>query len=413
MNNLAERVACLCCDKYDSLKKTGKPKENEWTVLAGIVLKDSTQTLSVISLATGTKCLSGTELMDVEKWECGSRLSDSHAEVLARRAFQRYLYNQLDLVLRNKSSNIFEHNESRKIILKENVSFHYFCSQTPCGDCSIFPQTDDELVPTDESCVKRRRIDIGEARGACTLTSNVASRESNTYVDIHRTGAKCVSTEKEQDLYHPGLNYHVIGPLRIKPGRGDRTLSMSCSDKLAKWNAIGIQGALLSRLVPPIRIDTICIGGQCPFSEAAMRRGVHERFADVAHCPDIVQSEKGFAHRKQTTRTQPCPSSIIWCAVPGRQLEVSVDGRKQGVTKKKARGNYLTISRRELFSTFLKIVDEFDKIENGEKNHPKKITYYHAKQSSTTYQRSWQKLKFGSFQAWPDKPTHLQEFVLF
>ena len=33
----------------------------------------------------------------------------------------------------------------------------------------------------------------------------------------------------------------ATGVLRRKPGRGDATLSMSCSDKLAKWCCLGIQ----------------------------------------------------------------------------------------------------------------------------------------------------------------------------
>lgn len=80
--------------------------------------------------------------------------------------------------------------------------------------------------------------------------------------DIYRTGAKCLPSSEIQDSHLPGALYHEIGVVRTKPGRGDRTLSVSCSDKLARWNAVGVQGALLRLILPqPIFFDFIIIGG--------------------------------------------------------------------------------------------------------------------------------------------------------
>ena len=56
--------------------------------------------------------------------------------------------------------------------------------------------------------------------------------------------------------------YARLGALRTKPGRGDspRVLSMSCSDRIARWSALGIQGALASLVLAPVYVHAIVIG---------------------------------------------------------------------------------------------------------------------------------------------------------
>nr|XP_033326541.1 tRNA-specific adenosine deaminase 1 isoform X3 [Megalopta genalis] len=332
MTDFADQVARLCIQKYTNLSKNGKPSEKEWTVLSGIVLQQQNGLLSLVALATGTKCLGEVDLVNMELYEEGSRLHDSHAEVLTRRAFLRYLYEQIDLLFSGAGSDIFFLDEKKKINLKNGISFHFFTSQTPCGDCSIFPK--ENYIENGAPPNKIRKHDYNKVWDLITEPANNEKRQQNV-VDIYRTGAKCVKSADDQDPHQPGIHYHVVGTLRTKPGRGNPTLSLSCSDKIAKWNILGLQGALLSMIIPLIKMETVIIGGGCPFSLSAMERGVYARFNKNIHKIKIVQSQVSFRQQKDDKRKQPCPSSIIWCAVRHRNTEIAVEGRRQGATKRK------------------------------------------------------------------------------
>lgn len=130
-SNFIESITNLCYNFFSTLPKTGKPKSDEWTVLSCIVKSSFGLELEVVSLGTGSKCI-GVQKMSPK----GDILNDSHAEIMARRGFLRYLYEQIELAFKSKMS-IFIVNSDQKCALKPDLSFHLFTSQSPCGDGSI------------------------------------------------------------------------------------------------------------------------------------------------------------------------------------------------------------------------------------------------------------------------------------
>lgn len=104
-------------------------------VLAGIVMEDNGN-LQVISIATGTKCVSGEHMSLM-----GASLNDMHAEIICRRGLIRYFYDQINLLqFSDKASkSIFEPRiNGSGYKLKNNIEFHLYISTAPCGDARVF-----------------------------------------------------------------------------------------------------------------------------------------------------------------------------------------------------------------------------------------------------------------------------------
>lgn len=166
--NFGNQIANLIYSKFNELPKKGKPQPSEWTCVAGIVLEvdfcefsnqktnATEQNLFVIALSTGSKVQTA-KSVNID----GYSVLDSHAEVICRRAFQRFLFHQIQLCLQllktdsqqqqqqNVNSNNFqnllktkqfsliqfvtnEENKFQKFDLKKGLKFHFFISQSPC-----------------------------------------------------------------------------------------------------------------------------------------------------------------------------------------------------------------------------------------------------------------------------------------
>ncbi len=121
------------------------PSVPDCKVLAGIVMSrgDAINGSKVISLATGTRSMRGTNLSPV-----GEAMNDCHAEILVRRGLVSFLYDQLEKFSTSPGESILEPVENQdqssqlRLKVKKDVRFHLYSSSEPCGDasCSSYRQ---------------------------------------------------------------------------------------------------------------------------------------------------------------------------------------------------------------------------------------------------------------------------------
>ncbi|XP_066156487.1 double-stranded RNA-specific editase Adar isoform X4 [Euwallacea fornicatus] len=223
-------------------------------VLAGIVMtrSETVEDAEVLCVTTGTKCVSGGHI-------ClnGSSLNDMHAEIVARRCLVNYLYDQLELLtnegeakpeieriffrpgmelakdfpyhnLDTASTSIFvPRANNRGYELREGIEFHLYINTAPCGDARIFSPHEDSAVDRHPNRISRgqlrTKIESGEGTIPIRGTSGIQTWDG------------------------------II--------QGERLLTMSCSDKICKWNVLGLQGALLSHFIEPIYLKSLVLGG--------------------------------------------------------------------------------------------------------------------------------------------------------
>lgn len=93
-----------------------------------------------------------------------------------------------------------------------------------------------------------------------------------------------------------------------------------------------------------------------------------------------------------------------------RQTEVSVDGRRQGVTKKQLKINgALKISKKELFKKFIDVIKQ--RGINLQDIKSTTVTYKAVKMCSVSYQRQWDDLR-KKFRVWTVKDPQLLNFTV-
>lgn len=202
------KIAEISLELFSKLPKTGKPTKKQWTILSTIVKENTqTNTTEVVALGTGTKCIGMNQMSST-----GDIINDSHAEIVCRKSFLKYLYFEIKSCINNNyESDLLEfHIETVKFNVKSHFIFHFFTTHVPCGDGAIFLKDNRNDLKFDN---RKHSIE--------STLQNVPKKiklDNEIVADIHRTGAKCLSDGSLFDPHKVGINYHVVGPIRTKPG---------------------------------------------------------------------------------------------------------------------------------------------------------------------------------------------------
>ncbi|KAK3016001.1 hypothetical protein RJ639_005948 [Escallonia herrerae] len=197
----------------------------------------------------------------------------------------------------------------------------------------------------------------------------------------------------ESSIRNNGDFSKVIGTVQRKPGRGDTTLSVSCSDKIARWNVVGVQGALLSYFLQPVYLSSITVGQSHISSENylvedQLRRALIDRISPLSN-----KLKSPFQVNKVVRY------SICWNKSGLHEVILGTTGRKQGTS---AKGAVFPSTRSSLCKQESSVISPYND-----------ISYQQIKERAQDYNSTLKAFKGSAhFSNWLAKPLNSEAFCL-
>ena len=278
----ADRVAQVSLDAYQSCVSLSFREHQKQTCVATVVAHFASDGhLQVMGLGVGTKFLTeallraeadiGFDDGAAVRREYGLRVRDCHAEVLARRAFRRQLSLEMQRLLHGVT--IESTFGSFRLILRQSsngdgfdlvdgVTLHFYTSSAPCGNATLkkFAKMgketfvgeleSNEWPQSSHEPVRAHSLRLGQFALLVKKDSTTVT-EKPTAEPRSPTGERAWPVNQNDDWCPPGTSIVSFqnGSLH------------TCSDKICRWNCLGLQGSLLaSMLTNPLYMSTITVG---------------------------------------------------------------------------------------------------------------------------------------------------------
>ncbi|KAF6073822.1 adenosine deaminase RNA specific [Phyllostomus discolor] len=382
-----DQIAMLSHRCFNALTNSFQPSLLGRKILAAIIMKKDSDDLGVVvSLGTGNRCVKGDSLSLK-----GETVNDCHAEIISRRGFIRFLYNELmKYSPQTAKDSIFEPvRGGEKLQIKKTVSFHLYISTAPCGDGALF----------DKSCSDRA----------------VESTDSRHYPVFENPKQGKLRTKVENGEGTIPVESSDIVPTWDGIRLGERLRTMSCSDKILRWNVLGLQGALLTHFLQPVYLQSVTLGYL--FSQGHLTRAICCRvtrdgsaFEDGLRHPFIVNHPKVgrvsvYDSKRQSGKTK--ETSVNWCLADGYDLEI-LDGTRGTVDG--PRNELSRVSKKNIFFLFKRLCSFRDRRDLLQ------LSYGEAKKAARDYETAKnyfkKSLKDMGYGNWISKPQEEKNFYL-